>query len=306
MHATRKVHLAVEKVADNLYLVQGYNEGRFPFSHSILATGERNVLFDTGSGARALEQLKADFHVEVVVNSHTHPDHFSGNAHFEGIELVVPELFAGILADLDAMSLRLAGGGEAAEQWIFLVTRILEHAPVEPTGTYGDGDVIDTGAHRFEAVHTPGHTADHFCFLEREQGILLSFDFDLTPFGPWYGHEESDLDQLQDSFRKIRQVAPRMIVCSHREPVSSGIEEKLADYEDVVRQRGEKVHDCVGVAPASPECIADLSPIYGLRASQQSALFHYFESRMIEKHLLKLEREGVVERDEDCFFVRAP
>ena len=298
--------MSVVEVADNLYLVPGANKGRFPFSHSILATGERNVLFDTGSGGQALEELKADFPVDLVVNSHTHPDHFSGNGHFEGFELVVPEMFADILADLASMSVRLAGGGEAAEEWLLLVTRFLEHVPTAPTGTYQDGDVIDTGAHSFEAMHTPGHTADHFCFLDRERGILLSFDFDLTPFGPWYGHEESDLDQLHESFRKIRGAAPRMIVSSHREPVSSGIDEKLSAYEDVIRQRGEKVLARLGSVQATPEKIADSSPIYGFVGDQQSALFHYFESRMIEKHLERLVREGAVERNEEGFFRRAP
>jgi glyoxylase-like metal-dependent hydrolase (beta-lactamase superfamily II) len=203
------------------------------------------------------------------------------------------------------MSLRLAGGGEAAEEWLFLVTRFLEHVPTAPTGTYREGDVIDTGAHRFEAIHTPGHTADHFCFLDKERGILLSFDFDLTPFGPWYGHEESDLDQLHESFRKIRAAAPRMIVSSHREPVSSGIEEKLDAYEEVIAQRGEKVLACVSSVPATPETIADSSPIYGFQRDQQSALFHYFESRMIEKHLEWLAREGALERNEAGSFRRA-
>jgi len=297
--------MSVEEVAENLYLVPGANKGRFPFSHSILATGERNVLFDTGSGGRELEELKAEFPVDLVVNSHTHPDHFSGNGHFKGFELIVPEMFAGILADLDSMSVRLAGGGEAAEQWLFMVTRFLDHEPTVPTGTFRDGDVIDTGAQRFEALHTPGHTADHFCFLDRERGILLSFDFDLTPFGPWYGHEESDLDQLHKSFQKIRGVEPRMIVSSHREPITSSIEEKLRAYEDIVRLRGEAILSCIGREPTTPERIADVSPIYGFQASQQSALFHYFESRMIEKHLERLVLAGTVERYEEGCFRRA-
>lgn len=227
--------MSVEEVAENLYLVPGANKGRFPFSHSILATGERNVLFDTGSGGRELEELKAEFPVDLVVNSHTHPDHFSGNGHFKGFELIVPEMFAGILADLDSMSVRLAGGGEAAEQWLFMVTRFLDHEPTVPTGTFRDGDVIDTGA----------------------------------------------------------------------QPITSSIEEKLRAYEDIVRLRGEAILSCIGREPTTPERIADVSPIYGFQASQQSALFHYFESRMIEKHLERLVLAGTVERYEEGCFRRA-
>ena len=39
----------IEEVTDGIYLVLGANKGRFPWSHSILAAGDINVLFDTGT-----------------------------------------------------------------------------------------------------------------------------------------------------------------------------------------------------------------------------------------------------------------
>ncbi len=154
------MHEMLQEIAENLYFVKGENRGRFPFSHSILIRGECNVLFDTGSGVRVLERLKAEIPVDLVVNSHTHPDHFSGNHCFGGLELVVPELFADILGDLERMSVRLAEGGEPAAQWLFMVTEILQHEPTEPTGAYAEGWVVEAGGYAFEAIHTPGHTAD--------------------------------------------------------------------------------------------------------------------------------------------------
>ncbi len=43
----------LEEIRKGVYLVHGFNKGRFPFSHSILVAGERNVLFDTGCGPAA-------------------------------------------------------------------------------------------------------------------------------------------------------------------------------------------------------------------------------------------------------------
>ncbi len=293
------------EIAEDLFLVEGPGKGRFPFSHSVLAAGERNVLFDTGCGGAALKALEESFDIDLVVNSHTHPDHFSGNGHIAGHELIVPEMFAGILADLEKMSLRLAGGGQASEQWLFMVTRLLEHVPTAPTGTYRDGDIIDTGALRFEAVHTPGHTADHFCFFESRRRILLSFDFDLTAFGPWYGHAESDLEALLDSLAKVREMEPAMVVSSHREPVTQNIEEQFRAYEDVVHRRDEVLLGFIGKDPVTPEAIADSSPIYELERGQSFALYHYFESRMVEKHLGLLEKKGIVESAGPGLFKRA-
>jgi ribonuclease/clavin/mitogillin len=288
----------IEEVADGIYLVVGANKGRFPWSHSILASGDRVVLFDTGCGQEAIREIKDRFRIDTVINSHTHPDHFSGNHRFDGCELLVPEMFADILADLDRMSLRLAGGGEPAREWLHLVRDVLGHVPTEPTASYGDGEVIDLGSMRFQAVHTPGHTADHFCFLEEERGILLSFDIDFTPFGPWYGHVECDLDQFCESLRKIQAIAPSMVVSSHRRPITYGLDEEIAAFDAVFVDRNDKILRMLEKGPATPERMAELSPIYGIEdASFKLAL--YFESRMIEKHLQLLARRGQAERLRD-------
>lgn len=283
----------IEEIVEGLFLVPGANRGRFPWSHSILTVGDRVVLFDTGCGTEAIQQIKKRYNVDLVINSHTHPDHFSGNHYFQGCELWVPEMFAGILADLEKMSVRLAGGGKPAQEWLRLVREVLGHVPTPPTGTFRDGDLIDTGNLRFRAVHTPGHTADHFCFFEEDKGILLSFDIDFTRFGPWYGHDECDIDDFCGSLRRVLELKPRMVVSSHRRPITEEIEKEIASFASVFSQRDEKILRLLDAGPATPEKLADHSPIYGVRDSG-FALAHYFESRMIEKHLELLERKGLV------------
>ncbi|MBU1671339.1 MAG: MBL fold metallo-hydrolase [Actinobacteria bacterium] len=286
----------LHEVTENIYLLRGENGGRFPFPYSVVVTGGPNVLFDTGCGLRTLERLRERVNIDLVVNSHTHPDHFSGNHLFGGVELLVPEAFAGILADLEAMSVRLAGGGEPAEQWLFMVREILGHRPTEPTGTFVEGRVIEAGGYAFEAVHTPGHTADTYCFYDPVSRVLLSFDYDLTPFGPWYGHVESSLPETRASIEKLIGLEPGLVVSSHRMPLSAGIEEAFREYDAVIDRRTEVVLGMLEKGPATPEQLADLSPIYGLKPS--FALYHYFESRLIEKHLELLVEEGLASTNE--------
>ncbi len=294
----------IKEITDGLYLVHGENRGRFPWSHSILAVGDRTVLFDTGCGADAIEEVKENFRIELVINSHTHPDHFSGNHHFQGYELWVPDMFASILPDLESMSLRLAGGGKPAREWLHLVREVLGHVATVPTGTFWEGDVIDLGSMRFRAVYTPGHTLDHFCFVEEKRRIVLSFDIDLTPFGPWYGHVECDLEQFCDSLHRVLSLRPEMIVSSHRRPISEGVAEEIAAFEDVFVRRNEKIMSMLDEGPATPEELADTSPFYGVPESD-FALARYFEARMIEKHLELLAGRGLAERGEDGRFMRA-
>ena len=288
----------IEEIVEGLYLVHGANRGRFPWSHSILAVGDSTVLFDTGCGGEAIAEVKERFSIDLVVNSHTHPDHFSCNHLLRGHELWAPEMFAPILADLERMSLRLAGGGEPAREWLHLVREVLGHVPTPPTGTFWEGDVIDLGSMRFRAVHTPGHLLDHFCFLEEERRIILSFDIDLTSFGPWYGHVECDLDQFCDSLHRVLALRPRMIVSSHRRPISEGIEEEIAAFDAVFVRRNETVLAMLEEGSATPEGLAERSPFYGV-PDNDFALARYFEARMIEKHLELLEQRGLAEKLED-------
>ena len=294
----------IEEIVEGLYLVHGANRGRFPWSHSILAVGDSVILFDTGCGAEAIAEVKERFSIDLVVNSHTHPDHFSGNHHFQGYELWVPDIFASILPDLGSMSVRLAGGGEPAREWLRLVREVLGHAPTTPTRTFWEGDVIDLGSMRFRAVYTPGHTLDHFCFVEEKRGIVLSFDIDLTAFGPWYGHVESDLEQFCDSLHRVLELQPRMIVSSHRRPVTEGIVEELEAFEDVFVRRNETVLAMLDSGPATPEELAELSPFYGVPRNEY-ALARYFEARMVEKHLELLAAQDMVERLDNGAFRRA-
>lgn len=294
----------IEEITEGIYLVPGKNKGRFPWSHSILATGEVNVLFDTGCGAEAVEEVRRGFSVDLVINSHTHPDHFSGNHLFEGSELWVPERFADILGDLHKLSLRFAGGGEPARNWLYLVREVLGHRPTPPTGSYWEGDVIDLGRLRFRALYTPGHTADHFCFLEEERGILLSFDIDLTPFGPWYGHTECDLEEFRASLRRLRELPLNTVISSHRRPLTSGINEEIAAFEAVFDARTERIYRMLEGGPATPEELAGQSPIYGIKESG-FALYRYFEAHMIQHHLELLVREGRCERLEGGSYRRA-
>lgn len=294
----------IEEVAEGLYLVRGANGGRFPWSHSVLAVGDHTVLFDTGCGEEAAREVERRFPVDVVVNSHTHIDHFSGNHLFPGRELRVPEMFAHILPDLEKMSVRLAGGGEPAREWLRLARDILGHEPVPPTGTFREGDLVDVGTARYRALHTPGHTLDHFCFWDEERGLMLTFDIDLTRFGPWYGHVECDLEQFRASLKRILSLGPKVIVSSHRSPVRENVEEEIRKFADVLDKRDRLVLELLESGPATPEGLAELSPIYGVKDSG-FALARYFEARMIEKHLEDLERRGLARRLEDGSYRRA-
>ena len=83
--------MRVEPVTGHISLVHGEKDGVFPGSHSILILGEETVLIDTGCGIKDLKQLRDEYDVSYVINSHTHPDHSAGNWVFGDRPIHVPE-----------------------------------------------------------------------------------------------------------------------------------------------------------------------------------------------------------------------
>jgi glyoxylase-like metal-dependent hydrolase (beta-lactamase superfamily II) len=82
------------RISKGLLLVKGTNEGRFPYSHSVVVEGQKGkaVLIDTGCGIKVLKELKSKLSFDYITNSHTHPDHSAGNWLFKDIvrDIYVP------------------------------------------------------------------------------------------------------------------------------------------------------------------------------------------------------------------------
>jgi len=179
------------RVTDHLFLLPGKNNGRFPYSHSILILDEEVVLIDTGCGIGILQQLKKRFEIDQIINSHTHPDHSAGNWVFQGKPIHVPLEGFDTSGDVVALSKRFVNE-KLARNWQRFAQETMGFQDCRPTRTYKEGQLFTFGETALRAIHTPGHTMDHYCFYEEEEGVLFSFDYDLTSF-PWYGHRESNL-----------------------------------------------------------------------------------------------------------------
>jgi glyoxylase-like metal-dependent hydrolase (beta-lactamase superfamily II) len=58
------------------------------------------------------------------------------------------------------------------------------------------------------AIHTPGHTIDHLCLYDPEEGVLLSGDHILPTITPHIaGHSGDASDPLQDFFDSLDRCA---------------------------------------------------------------------------------------------------
>ena len=88
-----------------------------------------------------------------------------------------------------------------------------------PDESLRHGDTVTGPGWTLEAVHTPGHTANHMCFALREEAALLTGDhvmgWSTTVVAPLDG----DMGHYMDSLRLVMARAPKTLWPTHGAPV---------------------------------------------------------------------------------------
>jgi ribonuclease/clavin/mitogillin len=281
------------KVAPAIYVLQGENRGQFPFSHSILIRDEITALIDTGPGLERLRWIKKHYPPDLVINSHAHPDHIPGNWIFQGTPLVVPLQSFDYTGRIDLVSQRFAESEELAQQWREYVREATGFRDALPTGHYDEGHRFSFGSVELVALHCPGHTCDSYCFFEPNLDIAFTFDMDLSPFGPWYGHPDSEIDEFEASLERVRALKPRVVVSSHMGIVTEDIEARFETYQNVIAQRDDRILEFLSRERTLGEMIEQ--PLIYSSYPFAPDLLHRWEENMLRKHLQRLIERGLVE-----------
>lgn len=287
-------------LTENLSLIKGNNRGRFPMSHVFLVQDKVSALIDTGCGLDLLDRIRNAFRIDLIINSHAHPDHSPGNWLFPDVPLYSPVMGAESHGRLEPLSRRFFGPGPLADHWQHWIRQVTGFQDREPTHYFDHGHVFDFGNLRLHAVHTPGHTGDHFCLFEPEKRLLLSFDMDLTPFGPWYGNLESSLSEVRESLRHIRGLDPLIVASSHAEVVSERVAESFDAFGSVMDIRNDAIKALLQ-RPSTRKELLKAAPIYRHHPFEPE-LLQFFEARMVDLHLEELIVQGVVQTDGERFW----
>jgi len=125
------------------------------------------LLIDSGCAFTAAELSTAlsSFRLHQVVNTHSHEDHIGANGLLQrsrGIEIWAHSLALPILANPKLQPLQL-------------YRRLFWGWPA-PSQGQSLGQWVETEHHRFQVLHTPGHSVDHICLYEPQHGWLFSGD----------------------------------------------------------------------------------------------------------------------------------
>lgn len=281
------------RINPHLFFLQGSNGGRFPYANSLLVRDEVTAVIDTGADTGDLEQVARESPPDLVINTHFHIDHSRGNHFFPQARILTHKWDAHVLGTRERF---LAATGLFALGEQFYGSNV---PCCQAEGSLKDGDLLDFGATKLRVLHTPGHTPGHLALFHEEEEILFAGDIDLTSFGPWYGNPAADLEDFRRSIVKLRDLKPRLVLTGHLEPVTEGIGERFDKYLEVLEKRDALLLDFLK-EPKTMEEIVDARLIYR-KHPEPVVVYRRFEELMITKHLVTLERAGLIGREGEAY-----
>lgn len=273
---------------DNIHIITTGNNGQFPYTYCFYIDDHIKTIIDTPLDARFVDFF-ADRPVDLILNTHFHPDHSGCNYLFPQTTIRahpqdIPALRSHeIFADFYGFKKFQAPPG---------IMNWFNWQPSHVNGTIADGEIIDLGAIQLEVLHTPGHTPGHCCFYWREKEVLFSGDIDLTAFGPWYGNDTSDVDQTIASIEKVIELNPKVILSSHKGMIDTNVKKRLIKYLDRIYTSEKKILQAL----SSPLTLDELTrhKIIYTRWGKPESTFFFFEKVSLDVHLRRLLKLGLV------------
>ena len=217
----------------------------------IVDAGPVAVVIDPGpdddSHLAALNQRLAGKTVGLVLVTHSHPDH-----------LPLAERFAAP-----------------------------HHASVRRHPELRDGDVVRAGNLSLTALHTPGHSADHLCFLLPGDGAVFTGDLILGQGSSMVTYPEGDVAAYLRSLERLAALRPRILFPGHWDPVR----EAMAKIEEYRLHRLEREGQVLAMVRKGPGTAAELTRrVYG-ELEEKLMVAAEMTTRA---HLRKLVDDGLV------------
>lgn len=192
--------------------------------------------------------LASVFPIEKIVLTHSHPDHL-GLAKWLKEKYSVPVFMSDLsFQTMQETKARFAvshdkyeavlqkHGGPTLPKRNF--AREIPKYDFEPDGLFKNGEQVLLGDDPYEAIRTPGHAPDHFCFYNRKKQILVLGDHVLKDLSPivaaWSENDKNPLGDYFDSLDRIKDLPVKVALPGH-----GGLIEDVKARAESIRMRHE-------------------------------------------------------------------
>jgi glyoxylase-like metal-dependent hydrolase (beta-lactamase superfamily II) len=264
----------VDLWSDRVAVALGQNPGPFtgPGTNSyLIGTGSHRILLDPGQGEErylavlesALERAGCQGIQEIVI-THAHRDHIGG--------------VASVLGRFGPLKVSKRPWPGADQRFGLTIHAI------------DDGAVIRTENATLRAIHTPGHSPDHLCFMIDEERALISGDNILGVGTAVIPLDTGDLLDYMSSLERMLAEAPRRIYPAHGPLIEDG-PAKIREY---IEHRRDREREILAALEQGPMAVMEI--VRSVYAAYPKIL-HPAAGQSVTQHLLKLERENLVTRE---------
>jgi glyoxylase-like metal-dependent hydrolase (beta-lactamase superfamily II) len=266
----------------------------YPYCNTLFIKDQRILLVDPSCEEQLLRSLAAEEKIDLLFNSHYHPDHIRYNALFEAAEFWVHRSDAPCFRSLETMAEWVGVKGTDYERaWKASLIKTFGFRERATVKELEDGTNLNLGSVTVQFLHFPGHTPGLTGFLVPELDILFLADMELSPFGPWYHNKKASIQSVIDSVEKIRRIPAKHYISSHGKEIFRGdIGPRLDRYLENIYFRDRRILKALSV-PQTLDEITSLGLISGFRLSRR-LVWYLFERNMVEKHLERLLTLGKI------------
>jgi len=168
-----------------------------------------------------------------------------------------------------------------------------------PDRTLRDGDVLDCGAFRLSAVHTPGHASNHLCYLLEGERWLFTGDHVMQGSTVVISPPDGDMIVYLKSLERLLDLDLAALAPGHGHVIEKPHDEvrKLIAHR---LKRERKVLDAFGTK--NPATLDDMLPLVYDDVPQR---VHPVARRSLHAHLIKLQRNGRVTEESGTWCLRS-
>lgn len=156
----------------------------------------------------------------------------------------------------------------------------------------GDGERVTVGAMTLEAVATPGHAADHLCFLDPDTRALYSGDHILGGMTTVVAPPDGDMTAYMASLERVRELRPSVIHPGH----GPRVDDASALIDEYLAHRREREAQVAAAARERDGAVAPMELVPVIYAAYPESLWP-FAAMSVQAHLDKLVREGRARRE---------
>ena len=159
-----------------------------------------------------------------------------------------------------------------------------------------DGELFPAGSDTLQAIFTPGHRFDHLCFYLQQNRTLFAGDLIAGVGTVVISPSEGDLLDYLNSLKRLQSIDIAEIVPAHG-PVITDPQAKIQEYITHRMQREQQVLQALEATPDGATIPDMVQRIY----VDVDPRLHPVAAHSVEAHLLKLERDGRVKRNDDVW-----